>query len=1219
MTPRPALDRPAIDERGLELLEAVADGVLIVELGGGTARTVWASTGVTGLLDREPILGLRPDFIECEDESHDLATLLERVPLVGRRRLNVRLVGSRQATRASATLAPVRGNRNCILVTFTQPVLPAPPAVESAGGRLVLGADGAVRFANEGLARLTGASCEELCRGSLVELLHRDDLLPVGGQLDALAAEVPGSRREFDARIVRRDGTLRFVRMVVTNGAADGALSIEVSDETELRAEHLALERARTSLILASEGGRLAFFEYDVKSRSIVVSEDYHRIRRFDPAALARGPRPLDLEAFHPEDRPRFERLLAAVLAGRIETWEQELRLRTADAGWIWVMQRGRVLQHDEQGLPTQVAGIIVDIDRRKRAERGLAQSEARYRTIAELLPGFVFEASLPKEGAPRIEWASPGFSRVYGCTLETYQTYGQERFLAPEEIALMPGRLQRLRSGDSLNVDSAIRTVDGAPRWVQVAIRPYESQPGAGYDRLLGVVEDITTRRVAENAQRESEERFRLAAEAVEGAIYELDLRTRTLQRVTGTHRLYGVDPRETPSALDAWRIERVHPDDQARVRSRWDAIDQGARLIECTYRARHARGHYVEIWDRALVLRDAHGVATRVVGFAEDVSSQRRTERLLAQTEAVARVGSWQLELDSGRVTWSAETYRIFELEPESFRPTLGFLYSACCEDGARGRLRALLERARESGESFAFDLQMATKNARRLWVNLSGRAEMAEGRVVRMYGSVQDIDVLKSGETRLQEQSHWLALALDATALSAWRWHPELDELRVEYRGRGLPAGEERERLEEWARFCAGEDRPRLLAAIRETAATGGHTELECRVMLPGEERWLSIRATRAVGPAGVVVIGTTQDVSDRRAAERHLRTQARVLTHMAEGVCVVDAFGIIHLANPSLDHMFGFAPGALVGRMFQTLMPADIVATLRPDASFEFEARRADGSSFTAAVLVSALAMGGEQLRVYIVQDVTERKSLERELLEISNREQRRIGSDLHDGLGQELTGIALMLRSVAARVKRGQPPAEADLAEIVALVNDSIDSTRSLARGLSPVDVERGGLLFALRSLTARTSAMFGLKVKLRSRIEPKLALDAAATTHLYRIAQEAVTNAARHAEASEIHVTLTVRDRRVSLSVSDNGRGLSPAASTGMGLKIMRYRAHMMDGNLKVEAMKPKGTRVTCTLRQPDPAEATASVAKRIVLARRQAAGEGTGTGATGR
>jgi two-component system sensor histidine kinase UhpB len=208
----------------------------------------------------------------------------------------------------------------------------------------------------------------------------------------------------------------------------------------------------------------------------------------------------------------------------------------------------------------------------------------------------------------------------------------------------------------------------------------------------------------------------------------------------------------------------------------------------------------------------------------------------------------------------------------------------------------------------------------------------------------------------------------------------------------------------------------------------------------------------------------------------------------------------------------------------------------------------------------------------------------RSAFEREIIEITNREQTRIGSDLHDGLGQDLTGIALMLRGVDAQLR--QEGSAVRLGDVIGLVNAAIENTRALARGLCPVSAERDGLRAALQALAARVGARHGLPVKFEARTTQPLRLDETAATHLYRIAQEALTNALRHSLATRVRIRLESARGELHLKVQDNGRGIGTEAlraSDGLGLKIMRYRAQMLGGDLVIERGANGGALVRCS------------------------------------
>jgi signal transduction histidine kinase len=211
------------------------------------------------------------------------------------------------------------------------------------------------------------------------------------------------------------------------------------------------------------------------------------------------------------------------------------------------------------------------------------------------------------------------------------------------------------------------------------------------------------------------------------------------------------------------------------------------------------------------------------------------------------------------------------------------------------------------------------------------------------------------------------------------------------------------------------------------------------------------------------------------------------------------------------------------------------------------------------------------------------DITEREQLEKALLNISSREQRRIGQDLHDGLGQHLTGIAFMAKVHEAKLTEKQLAEANDAAKIVRLVNEAIYKTRELARGLLPVVSYAHGLMSALQLWAAEVEDIYGVSCQFDC--EPAVLIyDDTMATHLYRIAQESVNNALKHGHGRRILIRLTAERDRGTLVIRDDGAGIAEnrGNSQGMGLHIMNYRAGMIGGTLEVAPDPVQGTTVTC-------------------------------------
>jgi PAS domain S-box-containing protein len=362
-----------------------------------------------------------------------------------------------------------------------------------------------------------------------------------------------------------------------------------------------------------------------------------------------------------------------------------------------------------------------------------------------------------------------------------------------------------------------------------------------------------------------------------------------------------------------------------------------------------------------------------------------------------------------------------------------------------------------------------------------------------------------------------------------------------------------------------------------------------------------RYLELRA-RAVQADGRIfgaVVNITE-VTERHSQQDQMRTQVRILETMREGVVLIDAgTAVVKLTNPMFARMFGYeSQEELLGLSVEPLFSARALQRTRDGPSLregtsstevmpvELECARKDGTRFVAACVLTPLRMGGADHWLAVFNDVTERKRLEREIIEISNREQQRIGSDLHDGLGQDLTGIALMLRGIVPQLCKEGSAARFDVEDVISLVNNAIESTRNLARGLSPVSGERGGLAAALQALAARASERYGVSVDIDADLEEPLGLNETAATHVYRIVQEALTNVIRHSLASEVVIRLETLGGELHLRVDDNGRGLPqplPESAGGLGLKIMRYRTQMLSGDLVIETAAGGGASIRCS------------------------------------
>jgi signal transduction histidine kinase len=213
-----------------------------------------------------------------------------------------------------------------------------------------------------------------------------------------------------------------------------------------------------------------------------------------------------------------------------------------------------------------------------------------------------------------------------------------------------------------------------------------------------------------------------------------------------------------------------------------------------------------------------------------------------------------------------------------------------------------------------------------------------------------------------------------------------------------------------------------------------------------------------------------------------------------------------------------------------------------------------------------------------------ENAKEARELEARLLEVSDAEQRRIGHDLHDGLGQHLTGISLLSRHLENQLVAGHSPQAPEAARLSELAKSAVEWTHDLCRSLSPPALERNGLSEALRELASNAQVIFNIQCSFDD--EPAAAAfhELAPSVHLYRIAQEAISNAVKHGRAKNVSVRLSLSGHDLLLEVKDDGVGMCKTNDhgDGMGLRIMRYRAMMIGASIGVNQPAGEGTTVTC-------------------------------------
>ena len=495
-------------------------------------------------------------------------------------------------------------------------------------------------------------------------------------------------------------------------------------------------------------------------------------------------------------------------------------------------------------------------------------------------------------------------------------------------------------------------------------------------------------------------------------------------------------------------------------------------------------------------------------------------------------------------------------------------------------------------------------------------------------------------KRAENALRESEARFRVMADSAPVLIWVAGPDklcsfFNRHWLEFTGRTL----EQELGNGWADGVHPEDWPRFLETYTRAFEVHRPFELEFRLRRhDGEYRWMLNHGVPRFAGADPFngYIGSSVDITDRRQAEemvRRARNQLalRVVERTAElgqanealraesaqhqqaevaraqlaaivessfdAIVGEDLEGRITSWNRAAERIFGYTAAEMLGRSFATLLPESRRKHYRKVRGrlmlgelvepFETIGHQKTGGRLEISLTVSPVKdAAGEVVGTSTsARDISRQKSLETQVVQISEREQQRIARDLHEGLGQQLAGISCLSNALKGELAaRGAAEAEA-AAKISSLLDTTVAQSRNLAQGLQPVAPEPAGLMSVLADLAARVTGVFRVACQFNCP-RPVLLDDNAMATHLYRIAQEAVTNAVRHGRARRIEIDLSSTPAQITLAVRNDGVQFQkkPGARHGMGLGIMKYRADKLSGTLVVQSGTHRGTEVICSV-----------------------------------
>ena len=797
----------------------------------------------------------------------------------------------------------------------------------------------------------------------------------------------------------------------------------------------------------------------------------------------------------------------------------------------------------------------IVDLTERKRAEEAIRQSEERYRTLFNLGPMAVYtiDTSGVIQEYNRQAAVLWGREPVLGDTDQrfcgSFKMFRPDGSFMPHDQCPMAevasGKVSVVHNGEVL-----IERPDGSHVTVLVNIRPLKNDRG----EVTGAINcfyDITDRKRAETAA------MRLAAvvRSSHDAIVAKDLNGTITDWNQSAERIFGYKAKEIigKSILTLIPKDRVKEETEilSKIR-RGQSIDHYETVRRCK------DGRLIDV---SLTISPVKGPKGEIVGvskIARDIAKQKQTERRLAEQTRLLDLSNEAILVRDAqdRITyWNDGARELYGYSREEALGKVTHKLLRTVHSQSLTDIRKKLERQnRWSGE-----LTHTCKDGRKVIVISRWSVDRdARGKPASILETNTEITDRKRAEHRTAVNLAVARILSESPALTDAA--PRILQAVCQTLGwevggfwMPVPNGSVLRCLKIWESRVG--KFPKFKAVSRKLKLAPG-------VGLPG-------RIWRNLKPVWVSDI--TKDTNFPRASvaagEGLHGTFAFPISFGKHFIAVMEFFSL-EIREPDDDLLKIFS--SIGSQMGQFVQRKRAEAALQKSKELLEQLVRQR---------TKALRVANAELK----NEIARRQGLEGEILSVSDREQQRLGQELHDGLCQHLTAVAFMSRSIAMRLKNHRVIEVGDIEKIAQLVNDAATDTRNLSRALHRLDVDSAGLVNALQDLVDREiwRTPCRLEVKPSFRIE-----DDAAAAHLYRIAREAVINANKHAQAREIIVKLQRSRREMVLHVIDDGVGLSDERKLkqGLGLHIMNYRAQLAGGRLEIDSPKNRGTRVSCYL-----------------------------------
>jgi PAS domain S-box-containing protein len=1082
---------------------------------------------------------------------------------------------------------------------------------------------GIVTFVNEEYCKYFKKSYEEIVEQSFLALIPEREHREVRDYFESLNKDNPVITYEYQVNTPDGVRWQRWIDQALfdehDNVIEYQSIGMDITDR-KLAEEALREERDRAQTYLDLVGAIIVVLDHE--GRVTLINRRGCEVLGYrEDEILGKN----WIDHFIPEhERSLIRKGFSRAVAGKVRMGDiYENAVLTKSNEERIILWNNAVIR-DVDGNLISIISSGEDITERKQAEEALQESEEKYRTIVEGIEEGYYEVDL----RGNFTFFNDSMCKILDTTQDELRGANYRRFNTDE--AMLKKFFQAFnrvyRTKKSANIyDLETGRKDSEKKFVDISISLIHDAGGNALG-FRGVVCDTTERKKVEKALQESEEKYRTIVEGIEEGYYEIDLRGNFTFFNDSLCKIL----EHTRDELGGANYRQFYGDEAIRKQvyqafNRVYRTGKSANIFDLEIVGKDTGKKFIDI--SISLIHDPGGKAIGFRGVICDITERKKAEEaILESEEKLSQIvhGSSipTFVIDSNHVIthWNRACESLTGFPAEEMintrrqwmpfyseeRPVMADLVADRSLEKdieryyfKRYKKSSVIDEAYEAEDFFPH----LGEGGRWLFFT-AAPLRNSEGRIIGAIETLQDITEQKIFENSLQESEKKYRMLVETmnegivmvdeknlVTFTNDKFRQMIGYSKDEIIGNSLESlicEEERQKfLNEMKKRREGYQE-KYEIALQSSGGNRVYTIVSPRLILDENNRY--------AGSFGIFT-----DITKRKEMEEELRYSEEryrtIFETSGSAMIIIEEDMIISQANKETERMTGYSRDEIVGnKKFTEFLPKNQIDRLvmyhhlrRKDPNsvpnqYEFNFISRSGEERDAIAIISLIS--GTNVSVVSIQDITERRRLEMEILNISMLEQQRIGQNLHDDLGQILTGTGFLCELLIKKLSEKSIPEAVDAKEIYRLIMEAKEHTRVLSRGLCPVDMDLGGIITAIKQIADNAEKVFGITCSFDYNSDIRIE-DSTVETQLYYIVQEAVTNSIKHGKAENLNIELKKIEERIHLNVRDDGIGIPEAIdfTKGLGLRIMFYRAGVIGASINIYRNGERGTIVSCIMR----------------------------------